>query len=800
MRSWVLGLVGALALALVSAAPVAAAPTSSISGTVTTDLGTPAVGVQVRATLVGTSTTVTATTGADGTYLVPLEAGTYRVVFSASGVGLVTEVYDDALDLSGATLLTLAVDEQRTGIDAELARLASVAGVVTDVAGRPLAGATVSAIELGQTSPRGSATTQADGSFTLAYLVPSTYRLRTSAPGHVTEYLDDVPDIGSAQHVILASGENRTGIAVALAWASGISGTVTGVTGTPIAGVTVTAGDGPVVRTATTGADGAYSLDLPAGTFTVGFSLRASDRAYLDAWYDGAATAAAATPVAVAVGARVTGVDAVLAVDDATVSGTVTDAEGGPLAHVYVVAYDPDQGVSASATTGADGTYTIVGLVAGSYRVQFMTYYEGFAHVGEFYPDAYLQDDAVPLAVAAGADVVGIDAALARAVSISGSIVDTGGEGLGSASLSIRDTAGGNPAVHGGVEVDPDGTFRIFGLRAGTYTVSFSAPWHVSEYYDDATTPEAATPISLAPGETLTDVAVELAWSTGITGTVVDESGAPMAGVTVWAESSETWLTTMTDAAGTYTFGLPPGAYVVRFAADSADPVYEVVYYDGATDPDLADAVVVVADEFTTGIDVQMVVDYVVPRFTDVQPGQLFADDIAWLAGNGITTGWPDGTFRPTAPVTRGAMAAFLHRFIERLALVVVDPVSFSDVRVGDPFFDDITWAVEVGIVKGWPDGTFRPTLPVTRQAMAAFLYRFAGSPEYETPAVSPFIDVHPGDAFYTEVCWLAGTGIATGTATPAGAAFKPTAPVARQAMAAFLHRFSTLIATSPAP
>ncbi|WP_259558085.1 S-layer homology domain-containing protein [Brachybacterium sillae] len=56
-------------------------------------------------------------------------------------------------------------------------------------------------------------------------------------------------------------------------------------------------------------------------------------------------------------------------------------------------------------------------------------------------------------------------------------------------------------------------------------------------------------------------------------------------------------------------------------------------------------------------------------RFRDVPLRSQFAKEIHWLASTGITTGWPDGTFRPVTPVTREAMAAFLYRFWHKVLL-----------------------------------------------------------------------------------------------------------------------------------
>jgi len=120
--------------------------------------------------------------------------------------------------------------------------------------------------------------------------------------------------------------------------------------------------------------------------------------------------------------------------------------------------------------------------------------------------------------------------------------------------------------------------------------------------------------------------------------------------------------------------------------------------------------------------------------------------------------------------------------------------VQFVDVRSGHQFYREISWLAGRGITTGWvlPDTTreFRPAGLVNRDAMAAFLYRAAGSPSFVAPDVSPFIDVRVEDQFYREIAWLAHTGVSTGWSTPAGAEFRPLAPVARDAMAAFLFRY----------
>lgn len=128
----------------------------------------------------------------------------------------------------------------------------------------------------------------------------------------------------------------------------------------------------------------------------------------------------------------------------------------------------------------------------------------------------------------------------------------------------------------------------------------------------------------------------------------------------------------------------------------------------------------------------------------------------------------------------------------------------FSDAPINSQFYREIQWLASQGITNGYPDGSYGASLPVHRDAMAAFLYRLAGSPAWTAPATSPFVDMTPTSAFYKEVTWLAAHGITTGWVDTNGQrSFRPGDNINRDAMAAFLYRFSgsaewTPPATSP--
>ena len=183
--------------------------------------------------------------------------------------------------------------------------------------------------------------------------------------------------------------------------------------------------------------------------------------------------------------------------------------------------------------------------------------------------------------------------------------------------------------------------------------------------------------------------------------------------------------------------------------------------------------------------------------FVDVDAGTAHAKDIAWLAANGITKGWAVGNgtfeFRPYATVRRADMAAFLYRLAGEPEFDAKG-VSFTDVDESTPHYKAILWLAAEGVSTGWEaaDGTaeFRPYAEISRCDMAAFLYRMAGKPKFETE--KSFADVARDTPHREAVLWLAETGVSEGWTLEDGTAeFRPYELIARCDMAAFLQRMA---------
>jgi hypothetical protein len=218
--------------------------------------------------------------------------------------------------------------------------------------------------------------------------------------------------------------------------------------------------------------------------------------------------------------------------------------------------------------------------------------------------------------------------------------------------------------------------------------------------------------------------------------------------------------------------------YLYSFDRDGTDPAdreafFGVRRHDGSFKPAWSAITGLLADRAATS-------------FSDVPADHPFFAEVEWMAAQGVSTGYPDGTFRPGEVVRRAAMSAFLQRLADAGGSGPPSAPSFSDVPVGHPFFTEVGWMAAEGISTGYPDGTFRPGEVVSRAAMSAFLHRFAGGAGAGPPASPSFSDVPADHPFFAEVEWMAAEGIATGYAD---GSFRPTLPVRRAAVAAFLQR-----------
>mgnify|MGYP002524516152 CR=1 FL=1 len=110
--------------------------------------------------------------------------------------------------------------------------------------------------------------------------------------------------------------------------------------------------------------------------------------------------------------------------------------------------------------------------------------------------------------------------------------------------------------------------------------------------------------------------------------------------------------------------------------------------------------------------------------FNDVRGDDWFYDDVAYVYENGLMNGTSETTFSPYISTTRGMIVTILYRMEGKPAVLEACP--FTDVKAGAYYERAIVWAAENGIVKGYGNGCFGPDDQITREQMAAILYRYA--------------------------------------------------------------------------
>ncbi|WP_190243168.1 carboxypeptidase regulatory-like domain-containing protein [Arthrobacter globiformis] len=412
----------------------------------------------------------------------------------------------------------------------------------------------------------------AEGNYTAGNLPAGSYKLQffDYSNIHLGEWYGGTADQASATVVALAPAQQLTGIDLTLVKSAAISGQVTAPTGVDLNGISVsvhTADGMSIPAYAPVAGDGSYKvIGLPAGSYKVLFSGNSSGA--LDRWYEGAQSIDTATPLTLAAGQERTGINATLD-KGATVSGRVTAPEGVDLTAVSVRVHKSDYfSYSGYGQVSPDGSYTVKGLPAGNYKVHFDAYNSGAPD--QWYADADSFNTATSIPLAQGQDLTGIDAAMVKGATISGQV--TVPAGMDVTSITVQAYASnstlGFPAS---TWVSQDGSYRIAGLPAGTYKVQFSgnSSGALDQWAANAESEEAASPITLVPGQDVTGVDAALVKAATISGRVTAPAGVDLTGVTVRVHRSDSMSgsgSVQVDQDGSYRVtGLAAGSYKVQF-------------------------------------------------------------------------------------------------------------------------------------------------------------------------------------------------------------------------------------------
>lgn len=554
-------------------------------------------------------------------------------------------------------LLALVLAPLGLATPASAAGTGTVSGRATDSGGAPLGGVKVY-ISSWSTDAEGEATTGDDGTFSVSNLPAGNWYSVCFQPKEATggssptgyrdtcwQDVDSTDGVSGSEltFVTVPDGGVASGIVQALPSTGAVSGTVTDEHGTPLAGAVVTAVSGPGSQAsargkATTDSEGRYVIDRlrPRSDYSVCVAGEGVDGGwsavgYLDNCHGdvppqfGYTPHTSDYPTLDVVAESTTAVDPIRLDAAVRVEGTLTNANGQPVAGVKVQGDRGGAGmaVNARAVTDSNGHYVLsvdgeaggwangmysgTRLPSGPYEIYYNTY-----DVPQYVPQRYQgvltaygkTFGGTPAIVtpAPGAATT-VDDQLSRAATIAGTVTDKQGSGL--AGVSVRLSNDGDHLTE--THTDESGHYSFDKLPAGTYELCYEASsvWGGSStagYLDSC-----GDPVTVDSGQHRTGVDDVLQAASGISGTLFGPSFEPLAYRTVhlyYDGSSGQPASGSTNAEGKFLFRrLPAGTYKVCFKVYS--PAWEGCYH-GAADVASATPITTTLGSVVTGINGQM--------------------------------------------------------------------------------------------------------------------------------------------------------------------------------------------------
>ena len=179
-------------------------------------------------------------------------------------------------------------------------------------------------------------------------------------------------------------------------------------------------------------------------------------------------------------------------------------------------------------------------------------------------------------------------------------------------------------------------------------------------------------------------------------------------------------------------------------------------------------------------------------RFTDVNTGKWYHEAVDYAVVNSLFAGTSDTTFEPNGAMTRAMLVTVLWRAAGQPEAKTA--ASFQDVNAARYYAKAVAWAKENGVVAGTSDTTFSPNETVTREQMAAILYRYAklnGVDVGKTADLNSFPDAGKVSNYAKEaMAWAVGNGVISGSLEGGKTYLDPKGDATRAQVAAVLMRY----------
>ena len=299
-----------------------------------------------------------------------------------------------------------------------------------------------------------------------------------------------------------------------------------------------------------------------------------------------------------------------------------------------------------------------------------------------------------------------------------------------------------------------DATGEVTAIGAGTATITATADGKsatctvtVTRPYIPPANPNYRITLEATQGGTVTADPTAAKAGTTVTLTPVPDRGYQVGSVAVTDRFGEPVAVTE-QADGTYTFTMPNGQVTVT------------VTFEQAPLP-----------------------------FPDVTEGDWFYDAVRYAYENGLMDGVGDNLFAPNSETTRAQLVTILYRLAGQPA--VSGDLPFPDVESGTWYTDAVAWAAQNGIVNGVSDTQFAPGDDITREQLAAILYRYAACQGYDVSQradLSGFGDASSISGYAQEaLSWAHAQGLVLGFED---GSLRPQGTASRAQIAAVLMRF----------
>lgn len=184
-------------------------------------------------------------------------------------------------------------------------------------------------------------------------------------------------------------------------------------------------------------------------------------------------------------------------------------------------------------------------------------------------------------------------------------------------------------------------------------------------------------------------------------------------------------------------------------------------------------------------------------KFTDVSGSfKWAANSVDFMYGNGLVNGISTknpNVFGPGQNMTRAMLVTILYRAAGEPSVAGITN-KFTDNKQNQYYYEPVLWASSKGIVNGATATTFDPDGKITREQIAAILYRYAGSPAASSSALNGFTDQSAVSSYaVTAMQWAVGNGIITGVSTNGRTTLSAKNNATRAQVSVMLHRFLTM-------